>query len=575
MNEPISEEILSAYLDGELPPRERAEVEQWLEKSPEGRRSLEDFRRLSSLFAKLPRTEIPQEFPTKVLQLAERRMLLPETVAVSVRRRIHRRILAIGGAIASAAAVLFVIVHFRDPGVPGPEVTFEGDRPAPARPQENPPPRSRQTDEAPENRDLVAGKDVASGTRSMAPPAAAPSVADRPSPGPAEESSATDPLVAGGPLTKSLAKSAARTASSPAAEKNGTPEEIAREKQQRAEVSRVIDRLGDTDTDNDQLSVVTIRIDGAEGLMLVQKILVNNGVLPSGIPAAPGKKADASFAKDELKSRAAAGAPEGDARECLIVIAEPERVIASLTEVLDREDAAIRLSVGAPLQIASLDAETQKLLKQVETEGGLGGGAKERRREAVAFKDSAADKTAEVGGIEKGADDAVPGVDAAKSDRDGNPLPAPPGTSEKKKAADMPRGESAKSGSASLRQEAPKADNRAAKKKDAASAPEFDRAETGLARQFVVPVPKEIEQRQLALTPAPPQAGRDSETLESLPGPAPKAKKRPSHEGKALADGVVAKRAPALVRVLFVIEPGAAQPAEAAPVGKAPCDDAS
>src|SRR5260221_6011492 len=95
MRERFSEEILSAYVDGELPPRERAEVEQWLEDSPEARQRLEGFRRLSTLFANLPRIEIPLEFPTRVLQLAERRMLLPWTVARSARRRFHRPILAV------------------------------------------------------------------------------------------------------------------------------------------------------------------------------------------------------------------------------------------------------------------------------------------------------------------------------------------------------------------------------------------------------------------------------------------------------------------------------------------------
>src|SRR5262249_30690895 len=117
MKHPYSEEILSAYVDGELTDQERAEVEHWLESSPGARERLEDFRGLSRLFAGLPRTEVPQEFPTRVLQLAERRMLLPEAGTSSTRRR--RWILGISGSLASAAVLLICLqLQFRDP-VPG------------------------------------------------------------------------------------------------------------------------------------------------------------------------------------------------------------------------------------------------------------------------------------------------------------------------------------------------------------------------------------------------------------------------------------------------------------------------
>src|SRR5579859_5373044 len=103
MKEPFSEEMLSAYLDREMTDAERAEFERWLEQSPEVQEKLADFRRLSQLFGELPRSEVPQEFPTQVLQLAERQMLLAEapsvprieTAPVGAGRRIQRRILKI------------------------------------------------------------------------------------------------------------------------------------------------------------------------------------------------------------------------------------------------------------------------------------------------------------------------------------------------------------------------------------------------------------------------------------------------------------------------------------------------
>src|SRR5579864_1677183 len=141
MKEPFSDEILSAYIDGELSPRERSEVESWLETSSAAREKLDDFRRLSTLFDGLPRADVPSEFPSTVLQLAERRMLLPESRVVSAgvlsarvvsaRRRIGRWVLAGGVSIASAA-ILFLIVSLalRDPG--GPNAERAGNqRPAP------------------------------------------------------------------------------------------------------------------------------------------------------------------------------------------------------------------------------------------------------------------------------------------------------------------------------------------------------------------------------------------------------------------------------------------------------------
>ena len=90
MNEQFSEEFLSAYVDGELSAQSRAAVERWLERSPEARQKLEDFRQLSRLFGDLSRTEVPDEFSTEVLHLAERRMLLPAADAVRGRIRIRR-----------------------------------------------------------------------------------------------------------------------------------------------------------------------------------------------------------------------------------------------------------------------------------------------------------------------------------------------------------------------------------------------------------------------------------------------------------------------------------------------------
>jgi hypothetical protein len=201
----------------------------------------------------------------------------------------------------------------------------------------------------------------------------------------------------------------------------------------------------------------------------------------------------------------------------------------------------------------------------------LEGVANQRRRDAAAPQVPFADKVEERGGSGKGGGNAISGVDAAKSDGDAAPAPVARSTPEKKKAPDVKRAESGKSLSSNARSESPDADNGLAKRKEAAASPGSNRAAMGQARQFVVPVPKEIETRQLTAATAKPKASRDSESLDILPTPAPNAATRQaSRDGKDVAESDQARRAPARVRVLFVIEPGAARPAAAAPLDKGP-----
>src|SRR5262245_23161186 len=117
MNEHFSDEILSVYVDGELTERERVAIERWLETSPAARDRVDELRRLSKLLAGLPRTEVPHEFPTTVLQLAERRMLLPEAKTLSRAQRGRRWLLAALAPLASAAVLLLLLQnHLPDRG---------------------------------------------------------------------------------------------------------------------------------------------------------------------------------------------------------------------------------------------------------------------------------------------------------------------------------------------------------------------------------------------------------------------------------------------------------------------------
>lgn len=65
------QELISAYLDGELSPAQRAEVEQLLVESAEYRRLWSDFRDMQRRLQSLPRLELDDDFAQRVLQRAE------------------------------------------------------------------------------------------------------------------------------------------------------------------------------------------------------------------------------------------------------------------------------------------------------------------------------------------------------------------------------------------------------------------------------------------------------------------------------------------------------------------------
>lgn len=128
---PRSDDVLSAFLDGEASPQERAEVERRLETSPAARQELSELRAVSELVQDLPRQTLPGEFAAQVMQAAERRMLLPErqpAVATPVSSR--RRLYGIAAAIAATAAGLMLAMQYNDqrPAGQGPAVA-NNDKP--------------------------------------------------------------------------------------------------------------------------------------------------------------------------------------------------------------------------------------------------------------------------------------------------------------------------------------------------------------------------------------------------------------------------------------------------------------
>ncbi|MHB0957955.1 MAG: anti-sigma factor family protein [Pirellulaceae bacterium] len=78
MTSPFSDELISAYLDGELTAQERANVEAKLRENAELRRMCDELRLLRVTLQALPAAEPPDNFTERILRQAERRMLSDE-----------------------------------------------------------------------------------------------------------------------------------------------------------------------------------------------------------------------------------------------------------------------------------------------------------------------------------------------------------------------------------------------------------------------------------------------------------------------------------------------------------------
>ena len=138
MTREFPDELLSAFLDNELPPAERAQVEQHLAASEADRQLLAELTSLRSDVAALPPVTVKADFADRVVQaaLAEAEKHDAAATATSLAppgsRRTSRRWM-IGAAVASAAALaaslLLVVQPWRQADVPqpGPLVVTPGN----------------------------------------------------------------------------------------------------------------------------------------------------------------------------------------------------------------------------------------------------------------------------------------------------------------------------------------------------------------------------------------------------------------------------------------------------------------
>jgi hypothetical protein len=117
MNDLPQNELLSAYLDGELTAAEQAEVERLLASSPAARQLLDELRTLSATLQSLPQQKLGEDLSQQVLRVAERRMLTegepndaaPVPASRTLLRRFVTRRSVIWTGLAVAIAVMIAI----------------------------------------------------------------------------------------------------------------------------------------------------------------------------------------------------------------------------------------------------------------------------------------------------------------------------------------------------------------------------------------------------------------------------------------------------------------------------------
>ncbi|MFO1042010.1 MAG: zf-HC2 domain-containing protein [Planctomycetaceae bacterium] len=113
MNPQSSDELISAYFDGEVSPEERAAVERLLSENDDAQRELNETARLSALLHSFPRESAPADLAGKILQQTSQ-LEIPRVAQVHASRNVWRELRAALISAISTAAVLIVIWNVFD-----------------------------------------------------------------------------------------------------------------------------------------------------------------------------------------------------------------------------------------------------------------------------------------------------------------------------------------------------------------------------------------------------------------------------------------------------------------------------
>ncbi len=105
----LIDEMISAYLDGELSDSEREYVERLVDADPQYRRMLEELQALRDSLKSLPRFQLDEGFHQRVLERAVQHTSPSPASKESERRQVWRRLAWVGGTIAAALLLMFFL----------------------------------------------------------------------------------------------------------------------------------------------------------------------------------------------------------------------------------------------------------------------------------------------------------------------------------------------------------------------------------------------------------------------------------------------------------------------------------
>lgn len=128
MNPQVTDELISAYFDGEVSPEERAAVERLLASSEDAQRELNETARLSALLHSFPREVAPVELASNVLRQTNQMPMpaqsAPNRTAAPVRSVRRDWLAGLIGAMATVAAALLVMAFYPDQPKHGADATM-------------------------------------------------------------------------------------------------------------------------------------------------------------------------------------------------------------------------------------------------------------------------------------------------------------------------------------------------------------------------------------------------------------------------------------------------------------------
>ena len=584
MSEPFSEELLSAYLDGELSPQLRSAVERWVENSSAASQKLEEFRRLSRLFGELPRSEVPPEFSNEVLHLAERRMLLPEAGAARQSRRWRNWALALAAPAVIAATLLLMLKlsNRNDPaGRPF------GDTQVGEIPCRLPGDRSQIADKT--HGEMYGETNREPANSLLAHNAAASPAANRPlAPG---SGGALEPLDS--PATPAAGASAKSTAQQKpmSVAAGGAQTTLVESDPQFLAINAAVQEIRESGNADKVLLVVTAYVvDRAEGLVLLQKDFAANNIRVDFAGETP------SIAAIDAKPPHAAG-KDAASSEGLYVEARADDVIAGFKTTLARRHPGLRFFVEDSIELASLDDAWKRQFSQGNAQRRADG----RRGDDVA-KELKSSKDSPEGAKSGTFNDEPPTVSSGrrskqddetsqdnKSGQSAMPRKKGPSPSNSRahQAPGLDQGAVEKAARAAPPQEKGPEDKQAADKdaddKEAADLPESNRASNGARQMAIHALPPVIQNRarfnsgtnsQPSRNSAVPQKQNSSRNAGRNAPAAPVAAKSRDEVPLAKGSEELAEPAPAQVRILIVIEREPQQP-DAPAVKKSPSGGAA